>query len=73
MFLPIESDLLKTRFIYGYDDQRKDAWMKKMESTLQHMNTQKQQSDMVIRNQQSVSDKYEGAITALHEMVKTWS
>jgi hypothetical protein len=44
-----------------------------MESTLQHMNTQKQQSDMVIRNQQSVSDKYEGAITALHEMVKTWN
>ena len=73
MFLPIESDLLKTRFIYGYDDIRKDAWMKKMESTLQHMNTQKQQSDMVIRNQQSVSDKYEGAITALHEMVKTWN
>jgi hypothetical protein len=73
LFLPIESDLLKTRFIYGYDDQRKDAWMKKMESTLQHMNTQKQQSDMVIRNQQSVSDKYEGAITALHEMVKTWN
>ena len=73
LFLPIESDLLKTRFIYGYDEVRKDAWMKKMESTLKHMNTQKQQSDMVIRNQQSVSDKYEGAITALHEMVKTWS
>ena len=73
LFLPIESDLLKTRFIYGYDEVRKDAWMKKMESTLKHMNTQKQQSDMVIRNQQSVSDKYEGAITALHEMIKTWS
>ena len=73
LYLPIESDLLKTRFIYGYDDVRKDAWEKKLESTLKHMNTQKQQSDMVIRNQQSVSDKYEGAITALHEMVKTWS
>ena len=73
LYLPVESDLLKTRFIYGYDETRQDAWMKKMESTLKHMNTQKQQSDMVIRNQQSVSDKYEGAITALHEMMKTWS
>lgn len=73
LYLPVESDLLKTRFTYGYDDFRKDAWMKKMESTLKHMNLQKQQSDMVIRNQQSVSDKYEGAITALHEMMKTWS
>ena len=63
---------MKTRFIYGYDDIRKDAWMKKMESTLQHMNTQKQQSDMVIRQQQSVSDKYEGAIAAVREMDSRW-
>ena len=73
LYLPIESDLLKTRFIYGYDEVRKDAWMKKLESTLQHMHSQKNQSDMTIRNQQSVSDKYEGAITALNEMARTWS
>ena len=73
LYIPIESDLLKTRFIYGYDEVRKDAWMKKLESTLQHMHAQKNQSDMTIRNQQSVSDKYEGAITALNEMAKTWS
>lgn len=73
VYIPIESDLLKTRFIYGYDEVRKDAWMKKMESTLQHMIAQKNQSDMTIRNQQSVSDKYDGGIMTIKEMMKTWN
>ena len=72
VILPTESDLLKTRFVYGYDDEIKSAWELKLDKTIKEMQQRRFQSDTTIRNQQSVSDKYEGAITALMEMHKTW-
>lgn len=72
VYLPVESDLLKTRFIYGYEDEEVKAWKIKVHKTLEQMNTRKRESDTMIRNQQSVSDKYEGAISAIMEMDKTW-
>ena len=72
ILLPTEADLLKTRWIYGYEDEKKTAWELKLNKTVQEMQERKHQSDGIIRNQQSVSDKYEGAITALLEMHKTW-
>ena len=73
IYLPLESDLLKTRYTYGFDEIREEAWNRKMSVTYDHMIKQKQQSDINIRNQQSISDKYEGAITAIAEMMKVWS
>ena len=70
--LPAESDLLKTRFTYGFENDKIDAWKKKIEWTIKSMTQRKIESDRVIRNQQSVSDKYEGAISAVQEMDKTW-
>lgn len=70
--LPVESDLLKTRFVYGYEEDRKHAWEMKLEKTIKDMEARKKQADVLIRDQQSVSDKYEGAITALLEMHRTW-
>ena len=72
MRLPAESDLLKTRFHYGFEDDKISAWKLKVKKTLGEMNNRKQQSDMAIRNQQSISDKYEGAITGLQEMDSRW-
>jgi hypothetical protein len=72
IYIPPESDLLKARHMYGYEDEAKAAWELKLRKTVEMMNNQKRQSDTVIRNQQSVSDKYEGAITALIEMERTW-
>jgi len=72
IYIPPEADLLKARFMYGYEDDGKAAWELKLKTTLDSMRAQKQQSDINARGQQSVSDKYEGAITALMEMQKTW-
>lgn len=70
--LPAESDLLKARFIYGYQEEQRRAWDLKVERTVATMMERKAQSDAAARAQQSVSDKYEGAITAVREMQKTW-
>ena len=72
VYLPTESDLLKTRFIYGYEEEEQKAWKIKVSKVLEQMQNHKLQSDNMIRNQQSVSDKYEGAISAIVEMDKTW-
>lgn len=72
VYLPPESDLLRTRFTYAYEEEMEHAWKLKMDATLKHMKNQKTQVDTAIRNQQSVSDKYEGAIQAILEMDKVW-
>jgi len=70
--LPAESDLLKTRFVYGYEEEKKWAWKLKLNKTVKEMQERQKQCDLAVRDQQSVRDKYEGAITALLEMDKTW-
>ena len=70
--LPPESDLLKTRFIYGFENDKIDAWKKKLHATTNAMQQRKAEAERVVRMQQSISDKYEGAISAMQEMDKTW-
>jgi hypothetical protein len=36
------------------------------------MQQRKAEAERVVRMQQSICDKYEGAISAMHEMDKTW-
>jgi len=71
--LPASSDLLKTRFVYGFETEKVEAWKQKVQKTLNEMHKRKHDSDNIIRQQQSVSDKYEGAITAIREMDSRWS
>ena len=72
IYMPAECDLLKSRFIYGYEDEKKHAFQLKLKKTISEMQQRKLQCEHTIRDQQSVADKYEGAVTALLEMDKTW-
>ncbi len=70
--IPTESDLLKTRFIYGYEEDKVQAWKLKCQQTLAEMKKRKLQSDQRVAEQSAVSQKYEGAIQAVKEMERTW-
>jgi hypothetical protein len=70
--LPAACDLMKARHIYGFENDKIAAWKQKVTRTLYEMDQRKIQSDMAVRQQQSISDKYEGAITALKEMDSRW-
>ncbi len=70
--IPTASDLLKTRFIYGYEEAKTQAWALKCQNTVKEMQKRKQQSDQLVAQQQSISQKYEGAIQAVKEMERTW-
>ena len=71
--IPASADLLKSRFIYGFEKEKIAAWKHKVQKTIVEMRKRKADSDNIIRQQQSVSDKYEGAITAVTEMDSRWS
>lgn len=71
VYIPPESDLLKTRFTYGFQDEEKAAWQAKLDKTLEHIQTQHREAVLAAQSQQSVTDKYEGAIEAYSKMRKT--
>ena len=73
VYLPTESDLLKTRFMYGYEEAKLHAWELKVADTLKLMHSRHNDALNSVRMQQSVSDKYEGAITAVRELQKVLS
>ena len=70
--LPAECDLVKSRYIYGFEDDKIHAWELKVKKTVSEMQKRKYESDNAARANQSVSDKYEGAITAIKEMDSRW-
>ena len=70
--IPDESDLLKTKFMYGFEDDKKHAYETKLEQTV---------ADLTARKDQAVNQKaqwhnhemqYTGALQALKEMKMTW-
>ena len=71
--VPVGCDLLKSRFIYGFEEEKANAWRAKIAATAKLMREQRGKSEQALRNQQSISDKYEGAITAIQEMMRAWS
>jgi len=66
------NDLLKSRFYYGFQDDKIHAWQEKVKNTIDAMLQRKAESDNAARMQQSVSDKYDGAITAIREIDSRW-
>lgn len=72
VIIPAEADLLKTRFMYGYEEEKAEAWQAKVKKTITDMNARKLQCEQQIQQQQSVADQYRGAIAAVQEMSKTW-
>lgn len=73
VFIPDEADLLKSRFMYGFEERKRTAWqnkMKKVRADLQHKRAAVQQrmdADKIQFHQ------YIGAEYALGEMEKIWS
>ena len=70
--MPDECDLLKTRFLYGFDDKMEHRWIKKVDNSIKSMtekHAQTVQKEKVARMQK---DQYVGAIAAANEMKKIW-
>jgi len=70
--IPVEADLLKVQFLYGYEDAEKDRFRKKVKHMIGNveikMNTSKEQKEVNANNEML----YLGASKALKELMMSW-
>lgn len=72
LHIPDEADLLKTRFLYGYEDEQKHAFEVKIDSLMKDLQAKKAQAQAQQKQWLSHEMQYAGAETALKEIMQTW-
>jgi hypothetical protein len=70
--IPDTADLLKTRFLYGWDEPKMTKWEKKKQAMLKHIEHQQQNASFQKVEMQRKEDQAIGAKLAVIEMDKVW-
>lgn len=70
--LPDECDLLKTRFLYGFQEVEDTAFNKKVNAMLTAMHKRQAKAANQAANASKQHEQYIGAIQATHEIKKIW-
>jgi hypothetical protein len=71
--IPPEADLLKTRFLYGFQEKEQTAWDDKVNSVLASMQKRKNDAMQKFEMSRKQIDQYLGAEQAVKEMQRIWS
>ena len=72
LYLPDECDLLKTRFLYGFEEPKENKWNKKVKNMIASMRTRQATAMQRAKFHQKQSEQYIGAISAAEEIKKIW-
>ena len=72
IYLPPECDLLKTRFLYGFEEQQEQAWKKKCKMIMATMREKRAKFENEIRMKEAQVQQYIGAEQALKETNRIW-
>jgi hypothetical protein len=67
--VPEESELLKTKFLYGYEQQEEDAYKKELQMKIEHATKQLQAAARQEEEAKITKYRYEGVITTIHELL----
>lgn len=70
--VPDEADLLKTRFIYAFEEQKEGAFKKKIKNSIASMQQRRSQSSVQRDNAVRQVEQYIGAELAMSEVLKIW-
>jgi len=71
--MPEQADLLKTRFMYGFEEREQCAWEKKITQMLEAMEGRKQKALMQFETANKQIQQYVGAMEATKEIERVWS
>lgn len=71
--IPEQSDLLKTRFLYGFEEREQVAWEKKIHQMISAMENRKQKAIAKHAAEEQKIQQYVGAIEAVREVERVWS
>lgn len=66
------ADLLKARFLYGYETQKENEFKAKLKNMNDTMEHRKQQAEEQAKQAERVSWQYDGAISAVKEIERLW-
>lgn len=72
-YIPIESDLLKTPFMYGFEDEKMDAMRAKLLTRKQTMEQKKAEYQQQIDQATAFMNTYNGALQDIDYMLKAWT
>lgn len=72
IYVPDSCDLLKARFLYGFDEPQETAWSTKMSETINVLEEKRSQAEKEKLFRQKQEDQYIGAIQAIRDMYKVW-
>jgi hypothetical protein len=71
--IPPEADLLKTRFLYGFQEREQSAWEMKIANMLNSMQVRLQKAQMTQQAAEKQINQYVGAIEGVKETQRVWS
>lgn len=72
VFIPDQADLLKTRFLYGFQEPEQAAWKKKVANIRATMAAKKKKIEDEIKVKEAQLHQYIGASQAVTELDKIW-
>lgn len=70
--IPDTADLLKTRFLYGFDEPKETKWDKKIKAIEVMMKTKRAKEENTLKVAEAKINQYIGAEQALKETKKIW-
>ena len=68
VYLPPESDLLQTAFLYGFEEQEKNAYVAKLDELIRGMEKRRADAQRIINDQTTVMNQYDGAIHGFKDL-----
>lgn len=73
VYIPEQSDLLKTYSTYAYETEKQDAFIKRSKERLAMMRKKKKEVEDLIAYQKGIAHQYTGAIADLEQTMKLWN
>lgn len=72
VYIPPAADLLKTRFLYAFEENQQTAWEKKCKQIMESMNKKRVVIEQELRSKDAQLNQYVGAMQAVKELDKIW-
>jgi len=70
--IPLQSDLLKTRFIYGFEEKKQHAFEQKMNQVMADLEKKKAEMSQQLEQTKAMLNQYSGALQGCQEMMRCW-
>ena len=72
IYVPPTADLLKTRFLYAFEEKEADNWKQKLTGMMKNMQERKAVSMQKMQQEHDKIQQYIGALAAAQEIDKVW-